>query len=166
MKEETINVKVFIADDGKKFDNEKDCIRYEKKITLLNELQGERLRDDNYYVIFVESLGKISGDIIEAFSVDNPEQIKEGWNLIYDYGSHANVFNIKQVMQKLAEKQANSVPSGHIKREAPTESDILSVKAIKKELMMIINRHNQMEGSVEGKFGSLLLELDTLIKKP
>ena len=165
MKKETVQKEVYIADDGQEFDNEMDCEIYETKMNVLNELKDVKLMDKNFYTLFIKEalLKEAKEKINKVFKTKNPDIVREGWNLLYDGGKDSICFPIEDIMKTFTEPVKRE-PEAPVKREL-TEDEILSVKTLKKELMGIVNRHTSMQGSPEGKFGSLLLELDTLIKK-
>ena len=166
MEKKTIEVEVWIASDGRKFENEKICEQYELKIELLEELLVENLKN-NYYVVYIkpEMLKTSKGKIIENFNVNNPNKIKEGWNLIHDSNNGCSTFfPITEMMEKLAEKQVPLNPPKEGKVDIVTTEETQTLVKVKQRLMQIIASPSQMQGaSPEGVMGNIILQLQDLV---
>jgi len=160
MKKETVQREVFIADDGQKFDDEKDCEIYESKIELLRKLKNVKLMEKNFYTIFIEKgfEENVKDMVKEIFKVKNPDIIKDGWNLLYDGGDDSICFPIEDLMKRITEPTPREP-----KKPVITETELQGIAQIKLKLKDILKRAMSPNGSPEGKLGQLIMEIQELI---
>lgn len=160
MKKTVVQKEVFITCDGVQFENESDANKHEEKWSLLRDLnQAIPLPvtlNNQYITIFINkgSFELLRERIKDVFTLSNPENLVEGWNLIHDKGREAKCFSINKFFETPAP----------VLQQSMTIEEQQKVNDIKKAIYGIVRVNSNNPASPEGKLGNIIMQLQDLIK--
>lgn len=169
MIKQTITKDVFVSEDAREFNTEAQAQQHEKKLYWFSDkLKSYQVNDlhldKEYHTVFIENVNDIKRkNIGDAFSLVNPENIVDGWNLITDNKKESRCDSIEQLMEKkkiYIDERPMAEPT-----YAPQETKNLT--EFKGKLQRLVTRYNTDPAvknmSAGAILGGLLIDLDLLL---
>jgi len=156
MVKQTVTKEIYVTDDAREFTSEALAKQHESKLSWFSDrvksLQVDTFRiDKEYHTVFIEGADSITRKTIgDVFSLTNPENLVDGWNLILDSKKQSGCFPIERLITEAF--QSKEV------RWNLSEQEQMGIAQFKKSVAEIIARNTKMQASPEGILGNLIME--------
>lgn len=172
MVKQTVTKEMYVTEDAREFTSEASAKQHELKLSWFSDraksFQVDTLRiDKEYHTVFIERADEVTRKTIgNAFSLTNPENIVDGWNLIVDNKKLSGCYPIERLItEAFQSRDQHQINPPNETAPAPQETKTLT--EFKGKLQRLVTRYNTDPAiknmSVGAILGGLLIDLDLLL---